>query len=522
MLIMPDRGTSSDLRGRFRYLLVERSEGEPRDPEKAFVVYSDAPEEVFVRAAREIPHTTKYWSVIVTCAPEDREKFISHLDELVQDLVTEFKRGYPENEAPPIHIVCHLDEPNPHLHLTVLNSTSSGRHAKFLLWRRDRAWLEALQVYLRRKYGFISPKDPKRRRVVSTYRTGRARKEAMSRLEEKAKRDEKAREVLERVRNREDLRRAINRIALDLVMSGEVKDRSELVARLRSLGVDVVREGKNYITVAAQTKDGRTVKVRMRGWLYVDHRGGYRAAMGGEPDGPATPEELERLHRQVIEAGQARFEDFARRFKPRPSRPHRRGVRRRGPFVRARLSRGEDHGPEVVSAPSAGDSGRSKRRGVGVSPPRPLSPPMIFPIRPPSLWRWWWRMFPLLPAGAMFWAGGVWRPLRSPGDLLGSVFSPWGVWFRFPGLDRPIRADLHEIMRARVEFDRVREQAREEPRPEPEEAREERESVLAELVRREAEFTRRAEEARRRAEQETERVSREPRPGRGYFPSPGG
>ena len=83
-------------------------------------------------------------------------------------------------------------------------------------------------------------------------------------------------------------------------------------------------------------------------------------------------------------------------------------------------------------------------------------------------------------------------------------------------------ADLAALKEAaqRLVQTRAQEQAREEPRPEPEEAREERESVLAELVRREAEFTRRAEEARRRAERERE-VSSQPRPTRGYIPSPG-
>lgn len=142
---------------------------------------------------------------------------------------------------------------------------------------------------------------------------------------------------------------------------------------------------------------------------------------------------------------------------------------------------------------------------------------MIFPLRPPSLWRWWWRMFPLLPAGAMFWLGG-WRPLRSPADLLSGLFSVSGPWVRFPGLDQPIRVNPWEVMRARVAFDRAQERAREKRRPEPEPERREGESVLAELARREAEARAKAEEeARRRAEQETERVSRTEKARRGYF-----
>ncbi|HFC97710.1 MAG TPA: hypothetical protein ENJ40_04525 [Thermosulfurimonas dismutans] len=80
-------------------------------------------------------------------------------------------------------------------------------------------------------------------------------------------------------------------------------------------------------------------------------------------------------------------------------------------------------------------------------------------------------------------------------------------------------------MRARVELDRVREQAREEPEPERREESVREESVLTQLAKQEQEARARAEEeARRRAEEierERERVSRETRPTRGYIPSPG-
>jgi len=96
----------------------------------------------------------------------------------------------------------------------------------------------------------------------------------------------------------------------------------------------------------------------------------------------------------------------------------------------------------------------------------------------------------------MFWFGGAWRPFRTPGDLLAGLFTPTGVWLRFPGLDRPVRGDPREIALALARLARARPERTEPERsPGPELARliREEERAAAERVRAEREAARRSE-----------------------------
>ena len=350
MLIRIRTCKSNDLRKRFDYLLREKAPGEPRDPEKCRVVYRDAPEEVFVEAAKNIKRKEVYYSLIVSFHPKDKEKYLDNRERIIEDLKEELFRGYPEDNRPMVHIVEHLDEKHPHLHLTVLNDVN-GKAARFWYHRRDLAWLNSVQAYLRRKYDLTDPRSPEHQATLHENRS-RARAEALARLERKAAFDQEARRRLREIRTRDQLRREVNRLAEEAYMSGLVRDREELVEHFKGLGLKVPRTGRDYVTVALQTEGGKELRIRLRGSIYED---GFSVTEGpGE-----AKRDLSELRRRIEEAGQSRFSDLRKRF-GLPGKDHGSG-----------LGLGFYSGPDSGPNPGPGEQTRRERAtsssGAGLS-----------------------------------------------------------------------------------------------------------------------------------------------------------
>ena len=524
MLIRVKSCHTKDLRQRFRYLLQERAPGNPRDPEKCFVVYRDVPEEVFVRAVEQMERKRTYWSVVVSFHPSDREKFLQHLPEIVEDLVEEFRRGYPPGDRPLIHAVVHLDEDHPHVHFTILNQTEGGRASRWWYYRRDQEWLSAVQNYIRTKYRLVNPRDPRFSWLLHEDRS-RARAEAIRRLVEKAQEgDGDAQRKLRLLEERDRLRREIHKVCEMAYLEGEVSSREELVEWLKAQGLEVTRTGRDYITVALPMGEGKKFRIRLRGSIYAeDFRIPESGSGSEEPGEDRDHPSLDELRTRIEQAGQARFREFKERFRPKPRRrtwPHRgRALRKRrrfSPGVRRR---------ETAPGPSPSGGARSagpKGRPLGVSLTRP---PMIFPFMPAMRWRkLWWASWERWMRWLLPFRPPVWLPSLGWVDLTPSllpqvrqaVVSRQG-YLRVSGAEVPLW-DLPALKEAFVRFQAEAE--RERPRPEPEPERREGESVLAELAKQEQELRarRQAEEARRRAEaREAERVSSEARPTRGYL-----
>ncbi len=479
MLIRVKSCHTKDLRQRFRYLLQERAPGNPRDPEKCFVVYRDVPEEVFVRAVEQMERKRTYWSVVVSFHPSDREKFLQHLPEIVEDLVEEFRRGYPPGDRPLIHAVVHLDEDHPHVHFTILNQTEGGRASRWWYYRRDQEWLSAVQNYIRTKYRLVNPRDPRFSWLLHEDRS-RARAEAIRRLVEKAQEgDGDAQRKLRLLEERDRLRREIHKVCEMAYLEGEVSSREELVEWLKAQGLEVTRTGRDYITVALPMGEGKKFRIRLRGSIYAeDFRIPESGSGSEEPGEDRDHPSLDELRTRIEQAGSA------------PSG----GARSAGP----------------------------KGRPLGVSLTRP---PMIFPFMPAMRWRkLWWASWERWMRWLLPFRPPVWLPSLGWVDLTPSllpqvrqaVVSRQG-YLRVSGAEVPLW-DLPALKEAFVRFQAEAE--RERPRPEPEPERREGESVLAELAKQEQELRarRQAEEARRRAEaREAERVSSEARPTRGYL-----
>ena len=522
MLIRVKSCHTKDLRQRFRYLLQKRAPGDPRDPEKCFVVYRDLPEEAMVRLTEQMERKRTYWSVVVSFHPQDREKFLQHMPEIVEDLVEEFRRGYPSGSEPLVHAVVHLDEDHPHIHFTILNQTQDGRASRWWYYRRDQEWLNAVQDYIRAKYRLTNPRDPRFSWLLREDRS-RARAEAVRRLIEKAQKgDGEARRKLRLLEERDRLRREVHKVCEMAYLEGEVSSREELVEWLEAQGLEVTRTGRDYITVAIPMGEGKKLRIRLRGSIYHEDfhvspgdRRAPETSPGDEPD-------IEGLRRAIEAAGKTRFEEFSQRFRPKPRR-RTRPPRGRAPGVRRGFSRGL-HGGKA--GPSAGPPGGARGSRPGGRRMGALTrPPMIFPFMPAMRWRklWWaswerWMRW-LLPFRPPVWLPGVGWANLTP-SLLPQVRR---AVMRSQGL---IKVDgkefsLSDLSGLKEAAQHLAEQAREEPRPEPE-RREEKESVLAELAKKEQELRARQaeEEARRRAEEERE-VSREPGPSRGYL-YPGG
>jgi len=280
------------LKERFRYLLVEREGGRPRDPSLVSVVWKDLPEDAMCAVAEQTKRKTKYYSLVVSFAPEDRATYLRRRDEIVQDLINLLTAGY--SHPPALHVVEHLDERNPHLHITVLNDVC-GRDARFYFHRRDENWLNAIQAYLRAKYNLADPDT--RRRTISRDLSRRAR--ALARK-------------LPKMGRRERRRDAIHKFVEDLVMSGLVNSREDVVNILKKAGLEIVRTSRDYITV----RDSSGLKIRLRGKYYeegflLSRHPGKRTASPTQHPGRHR-EDLATLRNRIREAARKRFAEISK------------------------------------------------------------------------------------------------------------------------------------------------------------------------------------------------------------------
>ncbi len=277
MIIRIESG--SDLKERFDYLLN-------RDPSVVSVLHRDLSERAMLQLADSIPRKNKFFSIVVSFAPEDRGKVEKNRQEILSDLLGELLKGY--KIKPATHVVEHRDDNCLHWHITILND-SGGKDTRFFWWKRDMSWLNAVQDYIRTKYNLAVPMH---RQSSLRVNLSRRYKHLLEKIPE--------------LRNREHLRRKLHQLAESLYRDREATNREELIERFRELGFEITRKGRNYITV----KIG-DIRVRLKGAIYDESFGTNRTSSEKKSSAnQGDRRDPQQLRNQIDEAGRARFNEI--------------------------------------------------------------------------------------------------------------------------------------------------------------------------------------------------------------------
>lgn len=258
-----------------------------RDPSTVSVLWRDLPESALISYDHTITRKTKYYRAIVGFSAEEYAR-LSKKDKqrLLDDLMEQLFYGYKHGNRPPVHIVEHRDTKAVHWHVTIVNDVA-GRDSRFWFPKRDLPWLASVQDYLNRKYGLDDPRE--RIKDFKKFLHGK-----YSAIFSKDAED----------RTREYLRRRLYSLTQDLIERRIVSNREGLINYLQNeLGLNVVRKGKNFITVQIGRK-----KVRLKGAWY--ERGATYHREGGKETqrhSGAHGADLADLQRRIAEFGYRRY-----------------------------------------------------------------------------------------------------------------------------------------------------------------------------------------------------------------------
>ena len=293
---------------RVKYLL--RGVKGNRDPSTVEIL--DGNPELFERIASSNPYKVKTYNFLISFA-ESREELEEKLrrqgktiEELYQEILFYLlPPEYYTREGLNILAVGHSDTDNFHIHLTVENYDHLNQKSLYIPTNRTEIrFYRALEKYIKAKYGLSFG-------VARTRNLGRAGLEKIKQiLEERGTYKNKA---------RDEVKEEITNYLTELVLSGEIESRDELISYLQAIdGLEIKRVGKSYISFEYAGQ-----RYRLKGGIYDERR--FREVKEGlegkKPDYKKLAELLETLKRK-------REENIRRR---------RKGVRRGAPLPRLEL-----------------------------------------------------------------------------------------------------------------------------------------------------------------------------------------
>lgn len=209
---------------------------------------------------------------------------------------------------------------------------------------------QPLQDHLNYKHGWARPDDPERARELQG---------AVERQQDG-------------LRLRAD-REAVHGYLTGLVASGDVQDRAQMVEAIEAAGLDVTRQGKNYITVA-DPDSGEKVRLKGRiyeeGWTYGEFERADRGPT--ERDRDAERGRAEEAGRELESRVESRARNNAERY-PRPAAELAKELTPRAlDYAVVSDSRSRSAGPslgwDVVEGPTTVESpgpGENPESGIG-------------------------------------------------------------------------------------------------------------------------------------------------------------
>jgi len=242
---------------RVKYLL--RGVKGNRDPSTVEIL--DGNPELFERIASSNPYKVKTYNFLISFA-ESREELEEKLkrqgktiEELYQEILSYLlPPEYYTREGLNILAVGHSDTDNFHIHLTVENYDHLNQKSLYIPNNRTEVeYYRALEKYIKAKYS-LSFGTPRVRNL------GRAGLEKVKKiLEERGTYKNKT---------RDEVKKEITNYLMELVLSGEIESRDELISYLQAIdGLEIKRIGKAYISFEYADE-----RYRLKGGIYDERQ----------------------------------------------------------------------------------------------------------------------------------------------------------------------------------------------------------------------------------------------------------
>lgn len=254
MIVNLGIGRSSP-RARVNYLLYG-SDGE-RAPEAVHLLEGNP--NLFVEIARNNPYKVKTYNYLISFSEskEELEKKLAKQGKTIEDLYQEvvsflLPAEYYPREALNILAVAHSDTDNFHIHLTIENYDHLRQTSLYIPKNKTELdFYRALESYISVKYG-LSLGAP---RPLNKGKAGK----------------EKVKEILLRKgeyrnKQRDEIKEELTSLLTDLVLSGDIETREDLIAYLDSFDfLSINRIGKHYISLKVE---GISRPIRLKGGIY--------------------------------------------------------------------------------------------------------------------------------------------------------------------------------------------------------------------------------------------------------------
>lgn len=295
MIINLQTGKSSP-KARVDYLLY----GADGDRDHTKVDILDGNPELFVEIAEKNPYKTKTYNYLISFG-ESKEELLKKLKAQGKSLEELYREVFsfllPAEYYPPealnVLAIGHADTDNYHIHLTIENYDHQNSKSLYIpKTKTELDFYRALEEYISTKYGLEFRVRPRGKGRVGV---------------------EKIKEILEkrgeyRSKTRDEIKEEITQYLTELVLSGEVNSREELIEALLEIpNLEISRIGKSYITLVYNG-----VRYRLKGGIYDEERfERIKGELIGVERGKA---ELEQVFREAL---RKREELFRKR---RPSR----------------------------------------------------------------------------------------------------------------------------------------------------------------------------------------------------------
>jgi hypothetical protein len=227
---------------------------------------------------------------------EDEAQFLENCPDLRFEMINSFERDFlvPGMDIDRLSMVWiqHRDHNRTELHFVVANvDLETGKRFPAYFDKADRARLASWQDVQNLSHGLDDPRDPERRRAVD--------------------------HAKKLPGNKAELAETLEKLVAQKCVRGELADREAIVEFIRAKGLEVGRQGKDYITVLCG--EGKNDRFRLKGELFSESfRFDRSIAAGGGRDDRDRQADADRRTREAQErlgaAVQRRREYLEKRF----------------------------------------------------------------------------------------------------------------------------------------------------------------------------------------------------------------
>ncbi len=253
MIVNLQTGKSSP-KARVDYLL-HGTKGN-RDPSAVDILQGNA--DLFVKIASQNPYKTKTYNFLISFkeSKEELERKLAKKGKTIEELYEEIfsfllPAEYYPRDALNVLAVGHSDTDNYHIHLTVENYDHLNQKSLYIPKNRTEIdFYRALERYINAKYGLS---------------IGETRTRDLG--------QEKIKQILEergtyKNKTRDEVKEEITNYLTELILSGEIEDREDLIAYLQAIdGIEIKRVGKSYISFEYAGQ-----RYRLKGGIYDEQR----------------------------------------------------------------------------------------------------------------------------------------------------------------------------------------------------------------------------------------------------------